>query len=120
MIRTSEVYLIRAEARLLRGDASGALSDLNVIASNRNAAEYQTVTMNEVFNERRKELAFEGHIWHDYKRLIGTDYEKDLIRDDVSSDMNKDVFADSHLWCMPIAESEFDVNPNLVQNPGWK
>lgn len=121
MIRTSELYLIRAEARLLKqgSDVAGALSDLNVIASNRNAAEYQTVSMNEVFNERRKELAFEGHIFHDYKRLIGTPYQRDLKRTDVSSDMNKDVPADSKLWCMPFTESEFDVNPNLVQNPGW-
>ena len=116
MIRTSEMYLIRAEARL-RGanpDINGATADLNVITSNRNASPYATVTLDDVFNERRKELAFEGHIFHDYKRL-----QRDLARVDVSSDMNKDVPADSKLWCMPIAESEFDVNPNLVQNPGW-
>ncbi len=120
MLRISEMYLVRAEARLLgTGDANGALSDLNMIASNRNASEYVTVSMNEIFNERRKELAYEGHIFHDYKRLIGTVYQRDMTRVDVSSEINRDVPADSKYWTMPIVESEFDVNPNLVQNPGW-
>lgn len=114
LIRTSEMYLIRAEARLQQQNVNGALSDLNVITANRNASPYASVSMNDIFNERRKELAFEGHIFHDYKRL-----QRDLYRSDVSSTMNKDVLKDSKYWCMPIAESEFDVNPNLVQNPGW-
>lgn len=115
LIRTSEVYLIRAEARL-RGsnDVNGATADINMIRSNRNASSLGAVTLDDIFNERRRELAFEGHIFHDYKRL-----QRDLVRTDVSSDMNQNVPADSKLWCMPIAEGEFDVNPNLVQNPGW-
>ncbi len=119
MIRISEMYLVRAEARYLSGDQNGALSDLNIIASNRNATEYATVSMNDIFNERRKEMAFEGHLFYDYKRLIGTPYQRDMVRTDVSSQINKDVPADSKYWTMPIVESEFDVNPNLVQNPGW-
>lgn len=117
MIRISEMYLVRAEARL-RGaskDVSGAMSDLNVIAANRNATPYSVVTLDDIFNERRKELAFEGHIFHDYKRL-----QRDLYRTDIiSGQENANVLKDSKYWCMPIAESEFDVNPNLVQNPKW-
>lgn len=119
MLRISEMYLVRAEARLMKKDVNGALADLNVIASNRNATEYTVVSMDDIFNERRKELAFEGHIFFDYKRLIGTPYERDMVRTDVASEMNKDVPVDSKYWCMPIAESEFDVNPNLKQNPKW-
>jgi hypothetical protein len=119
LLRISEMYLVRAEARFMQTNAAGAIADLNVIASNRNATEYATVTMNDIFNERRKELAFEGHIFHDYKRLIGTDYARDVVRTDVNTTMNQNIPVDSKYWCMPIAESEFDVNPNLVQNPKW-
>lgn len=120
MIRISEMYLVRAEARYMQSNVNGALSDLNVITANRNAEPYSTVSVDDIFDERRKELAFEGHIFHDYKRLIGTRYERDLVRTDVPSQINKDVPVTSKYWTMPIVESEFDVNPNLVQNPGWK
>ncbi|MBQ8564648.1 MAG: RagB/SusD family nutrient uptake outer membrane protein [Bacteroidaceae bacterium] len=115
LIRISEMYLVRAEARYNSGNPNGALDDLNVITSNRNAEPIVVATPDAIFNERRKELAFEGHIYHDYKRL-----QKDLVRNDMGiMSENKDIPASSYLWCMPIAESEFDVNPNLVQNPGW-
>ena len=125
LIRTSEMYLILAEARYMQQNNDGAIDALNVITSNRRADAYTTITFADIFNERRKELAFEGHIWHDYKRLIGTIYQGGatpgelLIRTDVSSPINKDIAFDSKYWCMPISESEIDVNPNLVQNPKW-
>ena len=121
MIRISELYLIRAEARFMQGKNEDARADLNMITANRNASEYATVTFQNIFNERRKELAFEGHIFHDYKRLIGTPYQigDGLVRNDVSTPINQNVPYDSKYWTMPIAESEFDVNPNLKQTYGW-
>ena len=125
MIRASEMYLIRAEARYMQQNQTGAINDLNVIAENRNADPYTTITFADIFNERRKELAFEGHIWHDYKRLIGTSYQggatpgEIMKRTDVSTPINQDIPFDSKYWCMPISESEIDVNGNLVQNPKW-
>ena len=114
------MYLNRAEAIARGASVSGvtADADLKVITSNRGAADV-TATISSILLERRKELAFEGHIFFDYKRLIGTRYERDMVRTDVASEMNKDVPVDSKYWCMPIAESEFDVNPNLKQNPKW-
>ena len=125
VLRTSEMYLLRAEARYMQLNHTGAISDLNVIAENRKATPYSTITYADIFNERRKELAFEGHIWHDYKRLIATDYQggatpgETMNRTDVSSPINASIDFDSKYWCMPISESEIDVNGNLVQNPNW-
>lgn len=125
LIRASEMYLIRAEARYMQTNNTGAMNDLNVIAENRKATPYTTITYADIFNERRKELAFEGHIWHDYKRIIGTNYQggatpgEMMVRTDVSSPINQNIPFDSKYWCMPIAESEIDVNGNLVQNPQW-
>lgn len=127
MIRTSEMYLLRAEARFMQGAAKveAAREDLNVVATSRGASPYQTITYGDIFNERRKELAFEGHIWHDYKRIIGTPNQggarpsEVMTRTDVSTPINKDIPFDSKYWCMPISESEIDVNGNLEQNPQW-
>ena len=38
IIRLSEMYLNRAEARMAKGDAAGALQDINVIREKRNAS----------------------------------------------------------------------------------
>ncbi len=112
LIRLSEMYLIRSEARYHLG--KDGLADLNMIATNRNAPAYDAVTADHLFDENRKEFAFEGHIYHDYKRL-----GRSLTRVDVASQINKDLDADNKLWLMPIATSELDVNDNLEQNPGY-
>ena len=119
LIRTSEMYLIRAEARY-RLNKDGALSDLNAVATNRGATAYDAVTEDAIFNENRKEFAFEGHIYHDYKR-----FDRRLVRTDVisgTSNQNVERNGDGgngYLWLMPIATSELEVNENLEQNPGY-
>ena len=62
-----------------------------------------------------KEFAFEGHIYHDYKRF-GRGVER---TDVIAGTSNQNVPADSYLWLMPMSTSELDVNPYLVQNPGY-
>lgn len=55
--------------------------------------------------ERRKELAFEGHRWHDLNRLGVTGQFVNLPSDT------------DRRW--PIPQEELDVNENLTQNPGY-
>ena len=118
VLRLSEMYLNRAEAIVNGANVSGvtAVSDLNVITSNRNAPAYSTVTREDVFQERRKELAWEGHLWFDYSRLgramVRTDFTGTILT-------NKDLPYPDWRWAMPIAQREFDANPNLVQNEGY-
>jgi hypothetical protein len=71
-VRAGEVVLNRAEARAKTGDAPGALADLNDI---RDRAGLQPLSglsgqplMDSIFMERRRELAFEGHVYYDYMR----------------------------------------------------
>lgn len=115
ILRISEMYLIRAEARYYQDNFDGALADLTTVTSNRNAPAYSAATLDNIFNENRKEFAFEGHIYHDYKRF-GRGVER---TDVIAGTSNQNVPADSYLWLMPMATSETDVNPNLVQNPGY-
>lgn len=117
VLRLSEMYLIRAEAMLNGASIPGAtpVGDLNMITSKRNAAAYTSVGSDIVYLERRKELAFEGHLWFDASRT-----RRGITRNDYSGDaVNQNIPADSHLFALPIAKRELDVNENLVQNEGY-
>lgn len=115
ILRLAEMYLNRAEAIVYGATISGvtAQSDLNAIASKRGATA-PSPSKTAVFNERRKELFFEGHIAYDYART-GTS----LTRSDFDGSVNKDVPFPSYMWAMPIPKRELDANPNMEQNPGY-
>jgi hypothetical protein len=117
VLRLSEMYLIRAEAIINGASIPGtsAVADLNVITSKRNAEPYTSAGSDAVYLERRKELAFEGHLWFDASRT-----GRGITRVDYSGDaVNQNIPADSHLFALPIAKRELDVNENLVQNEGY-
>lgn len=114
IIRLSEMYLNRAEARMNQGDASGAISDLNVIRSHRNASTLTSGGLDIVKRERRLELAYEGHYLFDLAR-----WEEPVTREYYISTQNQNIAADSYQWALPISRRELEVNPNLVQNPGY-
>jgi len=72
LIRLAEMYLIRAEARAQQNKLTDAVADLNVIRnraglSNANPATAAAI-VDAVLNERRFELAHEGHRWFDLRR----------------------------------------------------
>lgn len=105
VLRLSEMYLNRAEAYVNGATGGSALADINAIRANRGVAPLGAVTPTVVYNERRLELAFEGHLWFDYARTN---------RPSVRSD--KPLAADANKWALPIPQRELDVNKNLVQN----
>lgn len=83
ILRSSELYLNRAEAYAKSNNLTAALADLNIIrkranpsAVNFTSTNQQTV-INEILAERRRELAFEGHLFFDIARN-----KKDLVRMD--------------------------------------
>lgn len=118
VLRLAEQYLIRAEARTMQGNLTGAIEDINVIRDragialigNTNPAISKDVLLDTILKERRRELFTEwGHRWFDMKRngkaseLFGTD--NSLWQD-----------TDVHY---PIPEEERIKNPNLGQNSGY-
>jgi tetratricopeptide (TPR) repeat protein len=115
VLRLSEMYLIRAEARL-NGAAGDPVADYNAIVENRGLAGVSSVTMDDIFNERRRELCFEGHLLYDYARL-----QKSLDRVDEDNRITgtEDVDFPSYLWAAPIPNGEMDANENMVQNEGY-
>ncbi len=67
-------------------------------------------------DERRIELAMEGLRWSDIKRWKTAEvYINTLV--DLGGVQR--VFDPSKHYLMPFPQSEIDVNPNLVQNPGY-
>lgn len=114
VIRLAEMYLNRAEALLNGATVSGASaqSDLLAITKARGASA-AAATETGIFTERRKELAFEGHIIYDFARL-----GRSLTRGDTNATL-KEVPFPNYRWSLPIPKSEVDANPNMVQNPGY-
>lgn len=115
VIRVAEVLLNRAEAYALSSPANdaAALADLNLVRVRSGLTALVGVTgpalLTEIYNERRRELAFEGHRWFDFTRR-GLDVQKPA--GSVIS------YADFRILA-PIPLSEVQANPNLIQNPGY-
>ncbi|UZR94604.1 RagB/SusD family nutrient uptake outer membrane protein [Chondrinema litorale] len=118
VIRLSEVYLNRAEARAKSGDDTGAQEDLNIIRQRGNpeaAAVIVTGTalITEILNERRVELCFEGHRIFDITRN-----QLDMVRNDCTSSVCEVNYPnDRFILAIPIEET--DVNINMIQNDGY-
>ncbi|WP_416437534.1 RagB/SusD family nutrient uptake outer membrane protein [Phnomibacter sp. MR] len=102
IIRISEVWLNRAEARAQADDLTGALSDLNRIRQRGNAAAPALALTNKqqvldsIFVERRRELCFEGHLLFDIVRQ-----KRNLIRNDCTG-ANCSIIYPSPLFVVPI------------------
>lgn len=116
VLRLSEMYLNRAEA-LARGatiPGATAQSDIETITSHRGASSV-SATLENILKERRKELAFEGHLIYDMART-GTA----LHRVDYEGAANaKDINFPDYRWALPIPKKEIDANANIVQNEGY-
>lgn len=107
IIRLSEMYLIRAESNLKEGSALGdsPINDLNRVRNRAGLDDFDgDLSPQVIFDERRVELAFEGHLLHDKKR-------KGESVGNIPFDANQLVY--------PIPLRELEVNPNLVPNPGY-
>ena len=111
ILRLAEMYLIRAEANARLGaDAAVVRADINVVRNRAGLGDLPlTVDTQEellaaILQERRVELAFEGHRFFDLRRF---GVAMDLL----------DIPDTRLLW--PIPQAERDVNDNLGQNPGY-
>ncbi len=106
VIRLAEMYLIRAECNQRLGSAIGAdpADDFNLVHIRAGLPSEAGVTLDDILLERRLELAFEGFKVHDVKRL------HEMIATMNYND-NKMVY--------PVPQNEIDINPLLMQNPGY-
>ncbi|MDO9273985.1 MAG: RagB/SusD family nutrient uptake outer membrane protein [Lutibacter sp.] len=112
VIRYEEVILNYAEALFETG--GDALTQLNKITLNRGASLYTTVTKDNIINERRKELIFEGFRYDDLLRT-GKSIVKFSLQQNIVSTIP---YGDPRMtWAIP--KAEMDANSNMVQNTGY-
>lgn len=109
LIRVPELYLILAEAYDKTGNSGLALNNLNILRNARGLGNYEGGDLsNEILDERRRELAFEGFRFTDLKRL-GLGFTR---ADGTSMAPNADRYA------LPIPQLEID-RSGLPQNNGY-
>ena len=112
LIRYEEVILNYAEALFETG--GDALTQLNLIATNRGLPAYGSVTKDIILDERRREFMFEGFRYDDLMRT-GMDVEKVSLQQNFASTIP---YGDNRLaW--PIPTAEMNANSNMVQNNGY-
>lgn len=110
LLRISDIYLVRAEAKFRNGDVAGALADVNYIRARRSAAgkilpALTSLTADDILKERGFELYWEGVRRQDmvrFGKLNAARQEKPATT------------AKKNLY--PIPTSALDVNSNLKQN----
>jgi hypothetical protein len=122
VIRLAEVYLIAAEASVTSSQ-SDAIKYLDTLAEKRDPSftgytDAGIALLNDIVQERRKELAFEGDRFYDLNRLKlpiirGTDPGA------ISGPANIPYPDDRRV--LPIPQTEILANPNIAneQNPGY-
>jgi hypothetical protein len=106
--RLADVMLMKAEALLRTGDAGQALDIVNEIRTTRGVEPFAELTLDNLLDERGRELYWEGHRRQDLIRFgefLGTWNEKP------ASGPERLLFA--------IPPTALAVNPNLTQNPGY-
>jgi len=120
VLRLSEIYLNRAEAYAQMNQLSEATDDLNMIRNRAGlddlSEDYtQEDLLEEIYLERRRELAFEGHrIWDITRR------HQDVVRTDLQESLSyaKITYPDPQ-FVLPIPEDEIQANINMIQNEDY-
>lgn len=115
VLRITEMYLTRAEANYREGTSIGdtPLNDINKLRERAGLSPLSSITsVDQILEERRKELAFEGHRRMDLLRV------EMALRRPGMPDVEKSNPGDDKT-IFPIPSREIDLNPNLTQNPGY-
>ncbi|MFP4287890.1 MAG: RagB/SusD family nutrient uptake outer membrane protein [Bacteroidales bacterium] len=116
VIRLAEMILTRAEANYRAGSATGAapLDDINVIRNRAGIDDWDNLDLDMIWEERFRELCFEGHLLDDLKR-----FRKSATP--VSGPYaDEEIMWDDGRLVLPIPQRETDTNPNLVQNEAYQ
>ena len=135
-VRLSEMYFIKAEARAFANDFAGVRTALQTIVNNRFTTAptvalptSQTAAYKAVLDERRKDLAFEGHRFIDLKRLYSVagvnQFDRSVLDYGTQywnlpgADPANFPFANNNKWALPIPQVELNANTSIQQNPGY-
>jgi hypothetical protein len=111
VLKYSDILLIRAEAAFSLGMNTEALSRVNEIRSRAGLTQLSSLTMNEIWKERRWEMAMEHDRWFD---LIRTGQAQ------AAMSANGKTFVPGKHELFPIPQDQIITsNGSLTQNPGY-
>lgn len=133
LLRYADILLLHAEALYENNQETEARSMLTEVrqrsallnVADLNSVYFKADFLEELLDERSRELCFEGHRRFDLIRFgkitetinnLSTERTTGWYNDQVPT--LKTNWADYKIW-MPIPISEMDINSNLIQNPGW-
>ena len=110
VFRFSDILLMKAEATLRSNGSAQVVADLvNQVRSNRTTSPaLTTVSLEDIYQERSRELAMET--WH----------RNDMIRfGKFENKWGYKTDADKNKRILPIPQGAMTLNPALKQNPGY-
>jgi hypothetical protein len=108
IFRLSDIILSLAEAKLRLGDAASSLILVNQIRTRAGVTPYTTLTLDNLFAERGREM------------YVEMTRRQDLIRfGKFNLAWWEKLVSDPHYNLMPIPKAQLDANNKLVQNPGY-
>jgi hypothetical protein len=108
VFRYADVLLMKAEALLRTGQAAAALLLVNQVRTRASATPLVSLTLDNLLDERGRELYWEG--WR----------RNDLIRfGKFLNAWQEKAASGSERLLFPIPNEQLAVNPNLEQNPGY-
>lgn len=110
VFRFADVWLMKAEVILRKGgSADDALQIVNTIRTSRNAAALNAITLEGMYDERGRELAWEG--WRRNDMIRFGKWETSFGYNPGGQPATRRLF--------PIPAPRIGANPNLQQNPGY-
>ena len=123
-LRAAETYLLRAEARLRKGDKAGAAADINEVRDRANAplvAESQ-VDIDYILDERIRELFSEERRWSTLLRMGGMIPSDRIFKYSYWSAERGGTYKLPINFLLPIPQNVIDSNldAEIEQNECWK
>jgi len=107
-LRYAEIFLMKAEAYARKGQLDQSLPFINMIRERSNATTLTSITLDDILDERGRELTFE------------MSRRRDLIRfGKFTSAWEFKEVSEEFRNLYPIPQTALDANPNLSQNPGY-
>jgi starch-binding outer membrane protein, SusD/RagB family len=134
LIRYADVILNLAEVSMYLNDNAGAINYLNMVRTRAQRPDYATMTADPVYaakyptlklailHERRVELAFEHHRWHDLLRFFNAEQLVEYFKAKKQADYDNSPLANitTKDYYFPIPFNEFKLDPvKMYQNPGY-
>lgn len=121
MIRLADILLLKAEALVEKNDIAGAMDLVKQVRARvslgpKTAAD-AAAARQVIANERKLELAFEGHRWYDLQRTGKALDVMNAVKDGQGNNLNYNV--QPYRLLFPIPQVQIDLNPLLKQNANY-